>query len=130
MTSEAQSELPLEGPGALPDRAEEGGAWLAAFLMAHPKGPGKGGAWPGRSICAKIGHPWNESSRRKLRAFREAAGRVIVSGQYGYQHAAHADLDTRRHAAARRLAQGRKMASEAISELRDLDGARKLLAKP
>jgi len=116
----AQAELPLDGPGPMPDLVAEGGAWFAAWLAAHPKGPAKHGAWPGREICRRLGRPWNEANRRKIRAFRESAGSIIISGPAGYQHVMHCPLDARKAAAKIRLAQGRKMADEALRELNAL----------
>lgn len=124
----SQSELPLNDPG-LPDNLEAGAAWLAAFLMAHPKGPGRGGAWPARSICRHLGKPFSEANRRRLRAFREAAGRNIVSGPNGYQHVRCADLETREIAARIRLSSARKMSREAIAELRALSAAKALISQ-
>ncbi len=118
--AEAQSELLLSDPSALADQVEKGSAWLLAFLIANPKGPGPSGAWPGREICSQIGIVWNEKSRRKLRAFREAAGPSIVSGPHGYQHVEHTPISVRRQAAQIRLTQGRKMVTEALRELRAL----------
>lgn len=126
----AQKELPLAPANAMPDLAAEGAVWLIAFLAAHPDGPGPGGAWPGRKICEQVGRPFDEKSRRQLRAFREAAGAVIVSGPRGYQHVSHCSIDDRQHAAEIRLGQGRKMASEALRELRALQVLRKLSATP
>lgn len=116
----AQSELPLSGSKNMPELAAEGAVWLIAFLAANPEGPGPGGAWPGRKICEQIGRPFDEKSRRLLRAFRESAGSVIVSGPRGYQHVSHCTVEDRRKAAEIRLAQGQKMARDAIRELRAL----------
>lgn len=123
MPPSAQTELPLDAPDRSPDLAADGAAWLTAFLAANPAGPGRGGAWPGREICRAIGRPWNERSRRRLRAFRALAGPIIVSGPDGYQHVLHCSLSARRRAAEIRLAQARRMAREALRELRALHAA-------
>lgn len=123
-----QPELPFDVRP--PTLLVEGAAWFSNWLLAHPDGPGPGGAWPGRAIASAIGRPWSEATRRLFRAYRNSAGPLIVSGPAGYSHVRHTPLEARAQAARVRLAQARKMAREAIRELRALDAAGAISGTP
>ena len=111
---EAQFHLPLEDSASDENKAA-GSAALVALLTAHPDG------LTGQQIARLTGREWNEKTRRVIRRYREAAGLLIVSGQQGYQLAAHCSVEDRSHAANQRLTKRQKMIKEALRELSALD---------
>lgn len=107
--AETQHLLNLSAP-APADLAHDGAVELAKFLLRSPDGPGKSGGWSAAHLCRAFGLPPTDSNKRKIRAFAEAAGPVIVSGPgTPYRHRAHCTAADIRDAAEPLISQGRKM---------------------
>jgi hypothetical protein len=118
MISPAQTELPL-APATLPDAAlptilavlDQEMTWLTAA-----------------QLLLKIGDTPTESNKRKLRELASASNGKIISGQKGYRHIRHADVDEILHARNWLIHQAKAMsdrASEILHQYHQLPHAPK-----